>query len=295
MKKLFGRLHKSKSVSDETRHKITNDMEKENKPSTSNGGIYHLTSSKTFDASRKFRSNDSALLGTSSSCRSDGVPFDAELDRSMMQTITDVKYVNQRPKFTAVVDANFQRQCLEAHNLVRQKYGSPALLWSQELADLAKTWASKLADRGRILYPELPGIGENIKLIIGGKEDHLTTGSELVALWASESEHLDFSNPRWNLKCKNFTQLLWRSSIEMGVARYWNTTKNSLAIVAFYRPAGNSNAPGEFAINLPSKAEVPEDARSATQLESLILSMNRSTLNDGGFRPPSRHFSSSPR
>lgn len=30
------------------------------------------------------------------------MPFDAELDRSMMQTITDVKYANKRPKFTAV-------------------------------------------------------------------------------------------------------------------------------------------------------------------------------------------------
>lgn len=38
--------------------------------------------------------------------------------------------------------------------------------------------------------------------------------------------------------------MLWRSSIEMGVARYWNMAKNCLAIVAFYRPAGNYNAPG---------------------------------------------------
>lgn len=102
--------------------------------------------------------------------------------------------------------------------------------------------------------------------------------------------------------------MLWRSSIEMGVARYWNATKNYLAIVAFYRPGGNSNAPGkiilikinlknlgEFAINLPSKAEVPEDARSATQLENLILSLNRASLNDGGFKPPSRHYSSPPK
>lgn len=40
--------------------------------------------------------------------------------------------------------------------------------------------------------------------------------------------------------------MIWRSSIEMGVARYWNMTKNCLAIVAFYRPSGNNNAPGFF-------------------------------------------------
>ena len=54
-------------------------------------------------------------------------------------------------------EVNFQRECLDAHNVVRSKYGSQKLLWSQELADLAHTWAVKLADKGRILYPELPG------------------------------------------------------------------------------------------------------------------------------------------
>jgi glioma pathogenesis-related protein 2 len=186
------------------------------------------------------------------------------------------------------VDANFQRQCLEAHNLVRQIYGCPALMWSQELADLAKTWALKLAERGRILYPELPGIGENIHLVAqdAGSSDHLTTGAELVALWASEVDHFDFDRPRWSLKCKDFTQMLWRSSIELGVARYWNQQTNCLAIVALYRPEGNSNAPGEFAVNLPVRSEISEeDARSSTQLQSLILQMNRGTLNDGGFAP----------
>ncbi|KAI3413694.1 hypothetical protein GPALN_011178 [Globodera pallida] len=188
---------------------------------------------------------------------------DGDLDRQLMQTCTDVKYVNRRPgKFTAVVDANFQRQCLQAHNYVRQVYSSPPLLWSQELAGLAKTWALKLADRGAVLYPELPGIGENIFLLAGksgGRSpspsplppncppaigDHLTTGIELVALWASEAQKVDFERPRWTNETKHFTQMVWRSALEMGVARHWNTSKDCLSIVAFYRPAGNSNLPG---------------------------------------------------
>lgn len=39
-----------------------------------------------------------------------------------------------------------------------------------ELADLAKAWAIKLAERGRILYPELSDIGENIHLITSHEE-----------------------------------------------------------------------------------------------------------------------------
>ncbi len=84
--------------------------------------------------------------------------------------------------------------------------------------------------------------------------------------------------------------MIWRSSIELGVARYWNTPKNCLAIVAFYRPGGNSNAPGEFAINLPSKSELSGDVRKATSLEALIAMMNRAALNDGGFLPPKRNM-----
>lgn len=64
------------------------------------------------------------------------------------------------------------------------------------MAELAKTWALKLTQRGRLLFPELPGIGENIYLLTafnntsttttfqdqaesfkGSTGDHLTTGN----------------------------------------------------------------------------------------------------------------------
>lgn len=56
-----------------------------------------------------------------------------------------------------------------------------------------------LADRGRVLYPELPGIGENIHLVIESRDDHLVTGSEIVALWAGEADNYTFNDPRWNI------------------------------------------------------------------------------------------------
>ncbi|CAD5231896.1 unnamed protein product [Bursaphelenchus xylophilus] len=282
IKRIFGRknLRKSKSVQEDSTDVI--------QAGTSNGGP-HLAPSKTFDASRGYRVEECrSFMDATSSAGAENARADPELDRAMMQTITDVKYVKRRPKFTAVVDANFQRQCIEAHNLVREKYGSPSLIWSQELADLAKSWATSLADRGRVMYPELPGIGENIHLVIHETGNHLTTGSEIVALWAKEADYFDFENPHWSLKCKNFTQMIWQSSIELGVARHWNTAKNCLAIVAFYRPGGNSNTPGEFAHNLPARNAVPADARSATQLASILHSMNRCDLSDVTFRsdPP---------
>lgn len=177
--------------------------------------------------------------------------FDDELDKHMLQIITDVKYVKKRPKFVAVGEVNFQRECLDAHNTVRAKFGCQKLVWSQELADLAHTWAVKLADKGRILYPELIGIGENIRLSFGDEHEHLPSGEEITDLWANEAKNFDFDNPCWHPNCQHFTQIVWKDTSEMGVARYWNTAKNCVAVVAFYRPPGNLNGPGVFKANVP--------------------------------------------
>jgi len=55
-------------------------------------------------------------------------------------------------------DVQFQRDCLESHNKIRREYGAAPLTWSQDLADQAQHWAEKLAEKGHLLYSELPGI-----------------------------------------------------------------------------------------------------------------------------------------
>lgn len=95
-------------------------------------------------------------------------------------------------------------------------------------------------------------------------------------------------------------QLVWRSSFEMGVSRCWNTTRDCLAIVALYRPTGNSNLAREVTENIPSKDTVPVNFLEATSLSSLIKALNRSNLGDGGFRKeapipkPERQFAYGP-
>uniref|UniRef100_A0A1I7XLV8 SCP domain-containing protein n=1 Tax=Heterorhabditis bacteriophora TaxID=37862 RepID=A0A1I7XLV8_HETBA len=231
--------------------------------------------------------------------------FDSELDRHMMQTITDVKYMIKKSKYTALSEVNFQRGCLDAHNAIRQRdilfvcitlpsrYGNQPLAWSAELADMAHAWAVKLADRGRILYPELPGdpfclifysnifymcnllqntgIGENIILKEANEQSHLPTGPEIVAGWEEEARVFDFERPRWNPKCQRFSQMVWRDTTELGAARSWNTGNNCVAIVCFYRPGGNSNAPGEFASNVPSSRDC-----SMSPAKSLASQIKRS-------------------
>ncbi|CAI4224777.1 unnamed protein product [Auanema sp. JU1783] len=200
--------------------------------------------------------------------------FDSELDKHMMQTITDVKYMIKKSKYTALGEVNFHRGCLDAHNAVRQRYGNQPLSWSAELADMAHAWAVKLAERGRILYPELPGIGENVLLKEADESSHLPTGPEVVSVWEEEAKFFDFGKPKWNPKCQRFSQMVWRDSQELGAARYWNTSNNCVAIVCFYRPGGNSNAPGEFASNVPSRDCSMSPSRNLSSNFKRVVTIN---------------------
>uniref|UniRef100_A0AC34GG00 Uncharacterized protein n=1 Tax=Panagrolaimus sp. ES5 TaxID=591445 RepID=A0AC34GG00_9BILA len=102
MKRFFRkRLRKSHSVHDETRHRPA---EEEATAGSSSKGVNGIAQSRTFDASHGYRTTDyhSYTTEAGSSSMTDEQRFDPLLDRAMMQTITDVKYVKRRPKFTAV-------------------------------------------------------------------------------------------------------------------------------------------------------------------------------------------------
>uniref|UniRef100_A0A1I7VUU0 SCP domain-containing protein n=1 Tax=Loa loa TaxID=7209 RepID=A0A1I7VUU0_LOALO len=302
MKKIFGRKKLKKSKSDQHERIDENCINGTTTLATS--GTFCRTTTG-FKQSITTDECYSCYDATSSSVGEER-HFDEELDKHMMQTIADVKYVKKMPKFVAVGEVNFQRECLDAHNAVRAQYGCQPLIWSQELCDLAHSWAVKLAERGRILFPELQGIGENIRLTIVEEQTHLPSGAEITEIWAREAKDFDFERPRWNpsyrksqvlrilkisswtkktgqfyrkatncgftisrnafkqgylplkVETQHFTQIVWKETSEMGIARQWNTTTNCVATVAMYRPSGNSNAPGEFQVNIPPKVHFDE-------------------------------------
>ena len=49
----------------------------------------------------------------------------------------------------------------------------------------------------------------------------------------------------------NFTQMMWKSSREIGVGIAKLQGQNTYIIVAQYYPAGNTNNPGDFWENVP--------------------------------------------
>ncbi|KAL7074725.1 hypothetical protein ACQ4LE_005930 [Meloidogyne hapla] len=164
----------------------------------------------------------------------------------------------------------FAEQFLNRHNELRKLHGASDLVLSSELISMACEWANKLAEKGHVAFAEISGVGENITLF---PED--ISAKEIVDHWYDENRKYEYETPGWQAAGANyFTQIVWKSTKEIGVSRVkvhfsfvenqitqqQNTNKEdnsditktnkSVIVVAFYRPAGNSNRSGQFALNV---------------------------------------------
>ena len=96
----------------------------------------------------------------------------------------------------------FEQDCLDAHNIYRNKHGVPPLLWSQKLKDDAQRWANHLADMGDQLQHDGSkpvNEGENLahfsppsEKCYGEKGPGCVQCREIVKDWYDEEADYDF-------------------------------------------------------------------------------------------------------
>ncbi|XP_033121206.1 uncharacterized protein LOC117120299 [Anneissia japonica] len=143
----------------------------------------------------------------------------------------------------------FQSACLAAHNTIREDYDFPKLNWSEDAASSAMAWAKTLANKGYLQHSENRVHGENIFIT---EENEKVSGSHVVGKWLEESKAYKFRYPMWQRNTSRFTQMVWKTSTEFGVAKARMRNKNKYVVVAHYKPIGNGNMPGEYKKNVPS-------------------------------------------
>ena len=125
------------------------------------------------------------------------------------------------------------RALLDAHNRYRASHCAPPLAWSVALARTAQVWADGLRERGCALEHSQAGLGENLA---GGTAGTLPA-DVVVALWYRESAEYSFRRPGFSMQTGHFTQLVWRSTTELGCGR---ATCSGLDLwVCNYDPPGN--------------------------------------------------------
>jgi Cysteine-rich secretory protein family len=142
-----------------------------------------------------------------------------------------------------VARADFNQRVLATQNAERSVMGVPPLAWNAQLAADARVWADELARTGRFEHsPDAPGRepqGENL----WAGTPRAFSPEAMVKLWLIEKNDYRpgvFPNNSRSGDVENvghYTQLIWRSSLQVGCATAVGRDEEFL--VCRYSEAGN--------------------------------------------------------
>jgi pathogenesis-related protein 1 len=149
--------------------------------------------------------------------------------RSGSRTIT-IQSGSSIPR--TIISGDFSGEMLTAHNHIRTKIDLPPLQWSGKLADYSQKWADSLIVKNTVMHNPKSPYGENI--FVSGLG---STPSAVVAEWAAESQDYTYRSNTCNGDCGHYTQLIWRSTQEVGCAMAHNSQREIW--VCSYDPPGN--------------------------------------------------------
>ena len=147
---------------------------------------------------------------------------------------------------------------LAAHNLLRDKVGSPNLTWSSALQKEAQNWANELKSKGCPLIHSTSNFGENLSWAspqkLATKKDAngewiwtnsiqaLSEKQIVVDGWGGEKQWFNYKTNECNApagkSCGHYTQIVWKNTTEVGCANAI-CSDASQVWVCNYSPAGN--------------------------------------------------------
>uniref|UniRef100_UPI00359001DF uncharacterized protein isoform X2 n=1 Tax=Myxine glutinosa TaxID=7769 RepID=UPI00359001DF len=138
---------------------------------------------------------------------------------------------------------------VDSCNQLRAKHNSNNLVLGEDLCREAQAWARELLALGRMEVKECD-FGQSYGKMTrpGGKTP---TGEEIAQMWYSKKENYDFSQPGFQKGSGNFTQLVWKATMEVGLG-IATADGCEFFIVAFFHPPGNIRGKRNFSDNVCS-------------------------------------------
>ena len=160
---------------------------------------------------------------------------------------------------TSIDLATVRSTALSKHNTYRATHHSPNMTLSNSLNDSAQTWAQYLASKA-VLQHSSPSqrnnAGENlyVSYTTATSIAAATLADKVVTSWYNEVLSYNYTNPGFSDKTGHFTQVVWKSSTQLGcgaaqgTATINGTKYNAFYLVCHYAPAGNVT--GQFPNNV---------------------------------------------
>lgn len=144
--------------------------------------------------------------------------------------------------------SQFEQEILDRHNEYRAKHNVPPLKYSKKIAAYAAQWARTNARKNRMFHRRPSRYGENIYYISSG----WVTGKMPVDTWYSEEKYYKYNKPGFTYKAGHFTQVIWKSTIELGCGKA-RSSRGAVYVVCNYYYPGND--PDSFKSNVLPPAE----------------------------------------
>ncbi|CAF1474545.1 unnamed protein product, partial [Didymodactylos carnosus] len=135
----------------------------------------------------------------------------------------------------------FAEATVDTINSVRRKYTAPAVELNDHLSSIAQRWADEMARTGKLEHSPAEWrnfgrqtLGENYASSFQSE----LTGEKMVRKWLKEARKYDFGS-NGHTSTENFTQLVWKSTHEIGVGRARSEDGNWWYGVVVFDPPGN--------------------------------------------------------
>mmetsp|Transcript_3592 Transcript_3592/g.7886 ORF Transcript_3592/g.7886 Transcript_3592/m.7886 type:complete len:192 (-) Transcript_3592:272-847(-) len=186
--------------------------------------------------------NICALMGGDDLFDIDEEPVDVEPG----QTGGGAGGVGPGPSGNYGVDPN---AAIEAHNRKRDLHGAPPLTWSDTCAQHALAAAKVCADQNCLQHQNASEYneGQNLYMAWSSGGGAAYGAKDAVKSWYDEVADYDFGNPGFDGSTGHFTQLVWKGTTQVGMAKAV-ASDGSVYIAANYSPAGNMM--GDFENNV---------------------------------------------
>ncbi|XP_074659434.1 uncharacterized protein LOC141912114 [Tubulanus polymorphus] len=104
---------------------------------------------------------------------------------------------------------------LSEHNRVRSHYPVPKMRWSGSIANMAQNYANGCSSR-HSTRSQRQGTGENIYMSSMANMDPAEAIKQAIESWESEKADYDINSNYCGSVCGHFTQLIWKTSTEVG-------------------------------------------------------------------------------
>ncbi|XP_059049161.1 uncharacterized protein LOC131844322 isoform X3 [Achroia grisella] len=167
--------------------------------------------------------------------------------------------------------SDFENEALEVHNEYRREHGTEPLILNKEISKVSQKWAEDLAKRDEMEYSHNKNYGENI--YCGWTTDTNTKikARDCVDRWYGEINQYSFGREPEVLKCGHFTQLIWKTTREIGIGSA-KSKSGKLYVVAHYYPPGNFSK--QFVKNVPPPGALQFKSNSGTKNSELPKGSN---------------------